>query len=88
MNKAIFTICFVLFVSGQVFAEYISAPSIEWLTCDSDVVLVGKINRIEALKDEKTYRYGNCTIEINEIIKGNIEDNTPRKEIFPLASLL
>lgn len=54
-------------------AEISIAPSIEWLACESEVILVGKITKIDLTKGVHAVTYEDCNFQIQEVIKGDIK---------------
>ena len=57
-------------------AEIAGAFSVEWLTCASDVVAVGKITSVKNSKGPGQVIYADCILTVSELIKG-----PPAKEI-------
>jgi hypothetical protein len=69
---------FALVVSSCVFpticrAEIIIGSSVEWLTCEADVVVIGRVERIVTTRGPGAIVYDDCTVEVKEIIKGKVE---------------
>ena len=51
-------------------AEIAGADSVEWLTCASDVVAVGKITSVKNSKGPGQVIYADCILKVSELIKG------------------
>jgi hypothetical protein len=69
---------FALIVSSCVFptvcrAETIIGSSVEWLTCEAEVVVIGRVERIVTTRGPGDVFYDDCTVEVKEIIKGKVE---------------
>lgn len=74
MKRTIFAITLLFLLSGQSRAEIMGASSIEWLSCQSEVIVVGKIDKITITKGVHSVIYEECTVQIAEVIKGDIKD--------------
>ncbi len=55
-------------------AETTVGSSVEWLNCEADVVVVGRVERIVTTRGPGDVFYDDCTVEVKEIIKGKVED--------------
>ena len=84
MKRTIVTVALLLILSGQSRAESMAASSVEWLSCKSDVVVVGKITKITVTKGVHSVIYEDCVVQIHEVIKGDIKD---KKLVFCLRTL-
>ncbi len=67
--------CFIIAIVAFAFrldahAEIASALSVEWLTCASDVVVVGKIISVKNTKGPGQVIYADCVLSVAELIKG------------------
>ena len=58
-------------------AEVSGSFSVEWLTCASDVVAVGKITVIKNSKGPGQVIYADCILTVSEIIKGPPAETIP-----------
>jgi hypothetical protein len=56
-------------------AETIVGSSVEWLTCASEVVVAGSIERTVTTRGPGDVFYDDCTVVVQEVIKGKIEGN-------------
>jgi hypothetical protein len=54
-------------------AETTVGSSVEWLTCEATVVVVGRVERIVTTRGPGDVFYDDCTVEVTEIIKGKVE---------------
>src|SRR6185436_1386481 len=54
-------------------AEIREAPSVEWLTCAAEVVVVGKISKITETKGPGDVTYEDCLVDLDRIVKGNFD---------------
>jgi hypothetical protein len=50
-------------------AEIIGCSSIEWLTCEAEVVVVGRVEKIVTTRGPGSVLYEDCTVEVKEVIK-------------------
>lgn len=80
MKQLSFTIIFFIF-SIQLYAEIIVSPSIEWITCESDLVLMVKIEKINFAEPSQKVTYDNITFEIDEVLKGALNRKTIQLKI-------
>lgn len=51
-------------------------PSLEWLTCAADVVVVGHVKKIERMRVGDKH-FEECTVEVKEAIRGQIKSGKP-----------
>lgn len=65
-------------------AETFVGSSVEWLTCAADVVVVGRIEKIATKRGPGAVVYDDCTVTVQESIKGKIKD---KSLVFCLRSL-
>ncbi len=56
------------------FAEIMVASALEWLSCSAEIVAVGKIKNISITKGIHSVIYEDVTVEIHELLKGDIHD--------------
>src|SRR5262249_34133631 len=74
-----------LALSGSfAWAETMVGSSLEWLTCESDVVVVGRITKIVTTRGPGSVFYDDCTVAVEEVIKGKVVD---RMVVFCFRSL-
>lgn len=83
MLRIFYIIFFLLIISNQIYAETLFSSSIEWITCESDVIVLGKIENIEFAKPNRLITYDLITIKIDKVLKGNVAN---RKLLFELKS--
>ncbi len=83
MLKIFYIISLFLITSTQIYAETLYSSSIEWMTCESDVIVLGEIEIIELAKPSRLITYDLLTIKIDKVLKGEIAD---RKLFFELNS--
>ena len=84
-NSRICLALLALALSGSfVRAETIVGSSLEWLTCESDAVVVGRITKIVTTRGPGSVFYDDCTVAVEEIIKGKVVD---RMVVFCFRSL-
>jgi hypothetical protein len=62
------------FTAARAEAETIVGSSLEWLTCASDVVVVGKIEKIETTRGPGDVLYDDCTVQVSEVLAGKPRD--------------
>ena len=74
MKLTILVFALVAVLSGECCARINAAKSVEWLTCSSDVVAVGKITKITTTKGVHSVIYEDCVVETSEVIKGDVKD--------------
>jgi hypothetical protein len=65
-------------------AETVVGSSVEWLTCASDVVVAGRVERIVTTRGAGDVFYDDCTIVVQEVIKGKVEGD---RLVFCLRTL-
>lgn len=65
-------------------AEIRVASSVEWLACGSEAVVIGKITRIATTKGEGEVVYQDCTVQVDEVLKGDVKG---KELLFCLRSL-
>jgi len=77
MKRTFFIVVFLFLhlLAGRPRAESLGASSIEWLTCQSDVILIGQITNICVTKGVHSVIYEDCTVSIKERIKGEVKDS-------------
>src|SRR4051794_19627 len=51
-------------------AFVIRQSSLEWLTCEAEVVVVGKIETIVTTRGAYDIIYDDCTVVVEEVLKG------------------
>ena len=83
MLKILYIIFLIFIVSSQIYAETIVSSSIEWITCQSDVIITGKIENMVVANPSPLIAYNLITVKIDKVLKGNITD---RKLVFELNS--
>jgi len=49
------------------------APSLEWLTCQAEVIVVGKIKTVTTTKGTGPVIYEDCVVQVEEVLKGQIK---------------
>jgi hypothetical protein len=57
--------------------------SLEWLTCASELVVVGKIEKVETTRGPGDVLYDDCTVKVTEMLKGK-----PRERVVFCLRLL
>jgi hypothetical protein len=62
-------------VPGAARAENIVGSSVEWLTCASEVVVVGRIEKVVATRGPGDVFYDDCSVVVQEVIKGKVRVN-------------
>lgn len=80
MKRLLFTIIFFIF-STQLYAELIISPSIEWITCESDLVVIGSIKTLNIAKPSQRVTYDFLTVEVDEVLKGGLNEKIPQIKI-------
>lgn len=73
MNRIILAVAFCLAISSVARAELMVASSVEWLSCNSEVVVVGKIKQITTTKGVYSVIYEDCVVEVSEVLKGDVK---------------
>lgn len=73
---AIFSFTLFTATSTDARATAILLDSIEWLTCSSDIVVVGKLISVATDKSRFPLVYEDCVLNVSEVIRGR-----PAKEI-------
>ncbi|MCH7727919.1 MAG: HEAT repeat domain-containing protein [Planctomycetes bacterium] len=53
-------------------AEIMVAPSLEWLTCKAEVIVVGKIKGITVTKGRGSVIFEDCVVGVEQTLKGNV----------------
>jgi hypothetical protein len=71
--KAIFAVAFLLLFSSRSQARIGGASSIEWLACKAEVIVIGKMTGVSTTKAPRSGTYKNCTVQIIEVIKGDVQ---------------
>src|ERR1017187_10345153 len=56
-------------------SEVIVGASVEWLTCASEVVAVGRIEKIVTTRGPGDVFYDDCTVVVEDVIKGKVQGN-------------
>jgi hypothetical protein len=56
-------------------AETMVASSLEWLTCEAEVVVVGRVERIVSTRGPGDVVYDDCTVAVAEIISGKLSSD-------------
>lgn len=74
MKRTFLAVALCLAISSVVRAEIMVATSVEWLTCNSEVVVVGKIKQITTINGAHSVIYEDCVVEVSEVLKGDIKD--------------
>jgi len=72
MTNKLFLLVFLLFPAG-VYAEIMAAHSIEWLTCKSEVVVIGEVKEICITKGEHSSIRRDFSVEVLEVLKGDVK---------------
>jgi hypothetical protein len=60
----------VLWAAPQARAEIIVVPSLEWLTCAAETVVVGTVEKVTTTRGPGAVRYHNVTVRVERVIKG------------------
>jgi hypothetical protein len=55
-------------------AESIVGSSLEWLTCASEVVVVGQVEKVDTTRGPGAVLYDDCTVKVLATIKGKPKD--------------
>jgi hypothetical protein len=74
MKNISFAIVLIRLFCGYACAEISAEPSIEWITCESEVITIGKITDIKVTKGIYSVIYEDCTVQIDKILKGNVQE--------------
>lgn len=69
--KHIFILLSILFLSSTAFAEIMGGTSVEWMTSASDIVAIGKLEKLKETKGEYSVIYESYSLKVTEIIKGD-----------------
>ncbi len=56
--------------STPVHAEVNDGDSVEWLTCSSELVVLGRVERIVTTSGPGDFYYEDCTVAVGEVIQG------------------
>jgi hypothetical protein len=72
LRSACQAVCVALSGAASSRAETVVASSLEWLTCQADVVVVGRLTRIVTSRGPGSVVYDDCTVAVEEIIKGQV----------------
>lgn len=70
--KLLYIILFIFTFYFQICAENIGSSSIEWLTCSSDLIVMGEVENIKLANPSKYITYDLINIKIDKVLKGNI----------------
>jgi len=73
MKRSVLLVALLGMLCGAARAEITGASSIEWLTCTSEVVAVGKIEKITITKGVHSVIYEDCVVQIDELLKEDIK---------------
>jgi hypothetical protein len=73
MKRAIYAFVILGLLTTQARAEIMAASSIEWLTCQAEVIVVGKITQMMTTTGKHAGTYKDCYVEIDEVIKGKVK---------------
>ena len=49
------------------------APSLEWITCQAEVIVVGKVKTVTTTKGTGPVIYEDCVVQVEEVLKGQIK---------------
>ena len=60
----------LLLWSQSAHAELMVGESLEWIVADSDLIVRGKIAKVESFNDEQQTAWEEATVQVNETIKG------------------
>src|SRR5262245_50805482 len=79
MNTRIVPLCLLLSLVGlfsprEARAEIAYGESIEWITADSERILVGKVVKVETVAGEDKEEYDAATVAVSKTLKGNHAD--------------
>jgi hypothetical protein len=66
----------VLLPCSSARGEMVGALSVEWLTCSSDVVVVGKVSEISTSRGPGDVVYEDTTVTVSKVIRGKVEGKT------------
>ena len=75
MARRVFIVaaCFLL-IAAQLHAEIRAALSIEWLACQAEIIVVGKITKVSVTKGVHAVAYyEDCTVQVDEVLKGGVK---------------
>lgn len=72
MKQILVQVLLLLIFAHHGWAEMIGIASVEWLTCDSDVIVIGKVAEITRAESLYSTVFEDCKIQIDEVIKGGI----------------
>lgn len=84
MKRRVALVALLGMLCGAARAEIMVASSIEWLTCTSEVVAVGKIEKITITKGVHSVIYEDCVVQVDEVLKGDMKG---KKLTFCLRTL-
>ena len=70
MHRLLLLLIFLLLWSQSVHAELMVGESLEWIVADSDLIVRGKIAKVEPFNDEQQTAWEEATVQVNETIKG------------------
>ncbi len=62
----------VLLFAPPLPAASVIMPTLEWITCVSDVVAVGKIVSVKTIQGPGDRFYEECELDVSEVIKGSV----------------
>jgi hypothetical protein len=69
-----------LSVAAKVVPDDTCAPSLEWLTCAADVVVVGQVKKLERKIERmpiSDHHFDECTLLVKDVIRGDIRPGQP-----------
>ena len=64
------SIAFIWVWAQPLRAEINTASTVEWLTCESEIVAVGKLTTVTATRGPEEVVYEDCVLSVSEAIKG------------------
>jgi hypothetical protein len=83
-RAAVIALALVWVSPATVAAETIVASSPEWLTCESDLVVVGRVEKIVTTRGGGDVFYEDCTVVVKEVIRGKVDGD---RLVFCLRTL-
>jgi hypothetical protein len=63
----------LLGMANVAIAEKRGAPSLEWLSCSADAIVIGKIGKLTAEPGPGDVIYEDCVVDVKEVIKGDVK---------------
>jgi hypothetical protein len=70
---ALLTSVSALCTANTSFAEISVAPSVEWLSCAAEAIVIGKISKITTAQGPGMVTYEDCVVEVKEVVKGRLD---------------